>query len=278
MTTAQETIYYRNLKALLNTARVVGVYYLSSTKKVWCGRIYSWAIVTWLCIYAARFLTAFDLNEGLGVVFINKFLMFLWSAEIAINAVILNMKTPKLLHFFVCLENHAKNANSLLESETARKPKLRRLRIISIVFLCLVIPFSVYHVFGIFSLIYDESRLYTMIPPIKPGSVSYNDAVAIHLATNIPSSIYCLLSYLMIFMLFCCICNILWNEFIYFNSHLNSVLRNCENRRNLEIYRICYGDICNLVDIADDVFSLYIANLLVSTLILFCLSLYLMLY
>ena len=280
MTTAQETIYYRKLKPILNTARVVGVYYQSSTKKVWSlsERIYSWTIGTLLCIYAAQFLTAFDLNDGLGVVFINKFLMFLWCAEIAINAVILTIKTPKLLKFFVSLENHAQNANILLESETTRKHHLRRLRIMSIVSLCLLIPFSLYYLFGIISIIYDEPRMYTMIPPIKPGSVSYNDAVAIHLAINIPASFYNISNYLLIFAIYCCICNILWNEFMYFNYHLTSVLRQCENSRDLEKYRLCYSDICNLVDIGDDIFSLYIANLLVSTLILFCLSLYLVLY
>ena len=280
MLKAQETTFYHKLKPLLYIARVEGLFYINTSKKKsnWCTceKIYSGTVAFLLTLNVARFLTAFNVNESLGVEFINKIILITWIWQVAINAIVMHVKSPTFFQLFVRLERHLDRC--VMDSGYVREIPLKRLRIACYVFGGIIVMICLLNILWSTEVRNDPAYVYTFLPPLQPGSVPHETAVIIFLVIIIPVTFYLSPHYLVLFVIFSCICYIIWKEFVYFNKKLESVCGDGEFIGNLEDYRICHNEICNLVDLADDVFSLYIANLFVCTIVIFCLSLYIVVY
>ena len=261
-------------------ARAAGLLYVHSSKKksYWCtcAKIYSGTVASILTMIAARSFTALDFNESLGVEMINKLILITWFCQIAINSLIFHIKSPKFFQLFIRLERHLDRC--VMDSGYVREIPLKRLGIATKVFSGLIGLSFLSQWVWTFQIVNDPVYIFTFIPPWKPGSVSHETAIIIYLVTNVPITFYVSPHYMVIFVIFSCMCYIIWKEFVYFNRKLESVCGNGDFIGSLEDYRICHNEICNLVDLADDVFSLYIANLFVSTLVIFSLSLYIAVY
>ena len=277
MATAQNTTYYKKLKPLMVTARFVGLTYNYSSEKtsrrVRCEKVYSATVVTYISLNSLRLLAAFDLTPRPVFEIITNVLFYLWSFELMMNAILIHVKTPKLFQFFVDLERHVDNINHLTENEHVRLKHLKILHIISISAVFILIMYSSAYAWGVAELIYDPIRMFAMIPPIKPGSIPNTTAIVIFLTINAAATIYIIPNYFLTNVLFCCICYIIWREFVYFNTKLQLVSSSGVHF-SLEDYRMYHNGICKLVDKVDDVFSFYIANMFGCTIILLCLSLY----
>ena len=257
------------MKPLMVSARICGSFYSQKSLEKLC------------CIFAAcvllfnpiRLSLLFNESETFGSRLFWKVCLVLWNCQITMTNIVSSLKSPLLCKLFLAHELYVQDISMKYGIKRGKLLKTVRIwSVVIVIFQVSVILFST--VFLVLNSFYVEWTP-EMLLPFKPTSRYKQE---IYVLLNFPSQFFINGVLIGSCAVYACISYSLWKEFSLLNDVIRSKLQKIESSSLIEDFRITHGNICNMVNIADEIFSLFLANVYATTVVIFCLAVYMGVY
>ena len=257
------------MKPLMVSVRISGSFYSQNPLENLC------------CIFAAcvllfnpiRFSLLFNESEIFGTGLFWKVCLVLWHCQITMTNIVSSLKSPVLCKLFLFHELYVQEITMKYGIKRGKLFKTVRIwSVVIVIFKVSVILFSTVSL--VLNSFYVEWTP-EMLLPFKPTSRYKQE---IYVLLNFPSQFFINGVLIGSCAVYACVSYSLWKEFSLLNDVIRSKLQRIESSSLIEDFRITHGYICNMVNIADEIFSLFLANVYATTVVIFCLAVYMGVY
>ena len=263
---------YRAMRPLMITSRIFGLFYNRS----FVAKTYCVTLIIIHILNTTRFSLLFNKNETVGPEFAAKMCLVLWFLELTICNVIFTTKSPTMCKLFDCHERHVQTYGSTFGLQ--RDQLFKSVKVLCTVLTLIQIAFVIVTGTTMVTSINDPDIMHNMLLPFDVESKSKSYKKAMFILLNAPVSIITSATLTGCCSLFVCVAYILWKEFALLNDVIHSKTQNPGFESVVEDLRIIHGDLCRLVGVADDILSLFLANVYSIAIVIFCLAVYMGIY
>ena len=272
-----DTRFYHIIKPLFVIMRIFGMFYIKQFNpkgKFSFGRIYCLVVTVCVVLNNCRSLTSFYRGEEFGPLFFFKLCITIWWLECAAKAIHCYVSSTRKVMLYDFCASWEKTC--LSETVSLYETKMRKWTRSSVT---QIVVFTLFHVVVTAYAMFVPPELVEFfnisLSPI-PTDYPYVDVFrGFNLALHLLNTIVALIP----LNLYKLICLALYYEFRLVNEKLTgSVDDDGEFFGNLEELRLRHQKLCKLVELADEIFSFFIAGAFTANIPLVCLMLYNLIY